>query len=153
MDEKQWILVIAGCAAVAFLVWFFKKLKAAQDEIKATIEERFSGQKIHMHDRLALHVAQQSSGYSQKRGNGNLILTDHELFFAMPCPKTIHTIPLKSILRIERPTRMGGKCMMKPLLKVCFKTETGEEDAIGFHVKELDRWESEIRSRSGLPTF
>ena len=78
-----------------------------------------------MRDPLALHVAQESRGYSQRRGNGNLILTDEELFFAMPIPRVVLSIPLKTIDDIERVSRMCGQNPGKPLLKIHFKTEKG----------------------------
>ncbi len=147
MEHSQILLVVIGCGVVGVLVWFFTKLKRVQDEIKELIAQRFAGQEIRLRDKLALHMAQQSCGYSQKRGNGELILTDQELFFAMTLPKKIISIPLRAIGEIERPTRMCGQSIMKPLLKVNFTTDTGEHDAVAFHVKELDRWESEIKIR------
>jgi len=123
------------------------KLKKTQDEIKELIEHRFAGQTIHLRDPLALHIARQSRGYSQRRGNGNLILTDKELFFAMTIPKTIISIPLDTIIGVERVGRICGQCILKTLMKVNFKTESGDEDAIAWHVKELDQWEREILSR------
>ncbi len=65
----------------------------------------------------------------------------------MPIPKKIISIPLRAIGQIERPYRMGGKCILKPLLKVNFIAENNIKDAIGFSVKDLDSWESEIRKR------
>lgn len=147
---SNFLVLIFVILSILFIISFFKKLKKTQDELKELITQRFEGQTIHLRDPIAFLVAQQSRGYSQRQGNGNLILTDHELFFAMTIPKTIISIPLKTIKNIERPLRMCGQCIMKKLLKINFTTPEGTETAIAWYVKELDRWENEILSRKNL---
>ena len=63
--------------------------------------------------------------------------------------QAIARLGMRSIREIETPSRMCGQSIMKPLLKVNFKTENGEDDAVGWYVKELDRWVSEINKRKG----
>ena len=75
MDGKTILLVVLGALGIAAIVFFFIKLKKTQDEIRDMIARRFAGKKILLRDPHALHVAQESRGYSQKRGNGDLILT------------------------------------------------------------------------------
>ena len=86
MEDKTVLLAVLGILAVPAVTFFFVKLKRAQDEVEELIARRFARKVIHLRDPHALHVARASRGYSQSRGNGDLILTDEELFFAMPMP-------------------------------------------------------------------
>ena len=143
------ILWGGGVVLVILLSLFFMKLKKNQDEIRKLIADKFPEHEIRLHAPHAYHMARQSRGYGQRRGNGNLILTDKELFFAMSFPKTIYSIPLETIGEIETPRRMGGKSMVMRMLKVNFKTENGEDEAVGWIVKDLDTWVAEITLRKG----
>ncbi len=87
MEISNTFLVIIAIIAFIFIFQFFAKLKRTQDELKALADQRFEGKTIHLQDPLALLIAQQSRGYGQRRGNGNLILSDDELFFTMTIPR------------------------------------------------------------------
>ena len=149
LDIPPYVLWGGGVVLVIVLTLFFMKLKKNQDEIRKIITDTFPEHEIRMHAPHAYHMARQSHGYGQSRGNGNLILTDKELFFAMAFPKTIYSIPLESIGEIETPRRMNGRSIMRRMLKVNFKTENGEDEAVGWIVQDLDTWVAEITMRKG----
>ena len=149
LDIPPYALWGGGVVLVIVLTLFFMKLKKNQDEIKKLIADKFPEHEIRLQAPHAYHMARQSRGYGQSRGNGNLILTDKELFFAMAFPKTIYSIPLETIGEIETPTRMGGKSMAIRMLKVNFKTENGKDEAVGWIVQDLDAWVAELTMRKG----
>ena len=110
--------------AVVALFFFFKRLKANQDEIKALISERFPEEDIILQNPLAYCMGNKSK-IVQKQGNGPLILTEKELFFAMRFPLVIISIPLSSITSVEQTKRetvrsnrplftSGARCFVPP---------------------------------------
>jgi len=119
-------------------------LKRKQDEVEANFQKRFAGKKIRFMDKYALYVARQSDGYSHFRGMGYLVLTEDELFFERQLDRKIITIPIGSIVKVERTKRLGGQSLGKMMLKVVFETQDGEQDAIAWKVKELEQWIKEI---------
>ena len=146
MEPKTIIAIVLGTLAVPLIVVFFMKLKKNQDEIAALIKKKFGRKKIVLRDRLAYLVAQQSRGYSQRQGNGNLILTADELFLALTMPMNLISIPMQNIGELERVSRMNGQQVTGPwILKIHYTDDQGQADALGLKLKEAERWETEIR--------
>lgn len=137
----KWIICIV---IVGIVVVFFVLLKRKQDEVKASIQKRFAGKNILFMDECALYVARQSDGYSHFRGVGYLVLTEDELYFERQLDRKITIIPTGSIVAAERTKRLGGQSPGKMMLKVVFKIQGGEQDAIAWKVRELERWIKEI---------
>jgi len=131
-------IVFAGIVTV-----FFVHLKRKQDEIEANFQRRFAGKKIQFVDKHALYVARESDGYSHFRGQGYLVLTEDELYFERQLVKRIIKIPTGSILKVDKTKRLAGQGPGM-MLKVVFRKEDGEQDAIGWKVKELEQWIKEI---------
>lgn len=101
---------------------------------------KFEGQEIRKKAHSANFFGQESKGRGQWRGNGVLILTTEELFFEMWLPKRILRIPLSSIQKIETVKAHLGKTRFKPLLKVVFTNEAGEQDSGAWLVRDLQDW-------------
>ncbi len=140
-------IIIVGIAIIIIIyliVIFFIYLKRRQDEVEANFQKRFAGKKIKIMDKSALYVAKQSDGYSHFKGNGYLVLTEDELYFERRVVKKLIIIPIGSIVKAESTRRLGGKSVGKMMLKVVFLTETGEQDAVAWKVKELEQWINEI---------
>jgi len=152
MDSRVTILLVLAALAVPLIVLFFIRLRRNQDEIQALIEAKFGGKNMIVRDPMAYLVAQQSRGYSQNQGNGNLILTEDELFFAMTMPKTVISIPRKNVGEVKRVSRMCAQQRLgQVILKIQYTDDLGREDALGLKLKDMDRWETEIgkmRSRA-----
>jgi hypothetical protein len=138
------VAVVLGVLTVAGAVLFFVRLKRNQDEIAALIDARFAGRPIMRHAPHAYLVAQQSRGFSQRQGCGPLILTEDELFFALPLPLTVFSIPLERIGAMEHTSRMGGKGILGTMLEVHYTDARGEPDALGLKLKDREQWEAEI---------
>ena len=147
----KWVLGIIGVVFACIVIIFFTHLKSKQDEIEANFQKKFAGKKIQFMDKHALYVARESDGYSHFRGQGYLVLTEDGLFFERQLVKKIIEIPIGSIVRVEKTKRLAGQGPGM-MLKVVFKTRNGAQDAVGWKVKELERWIDEIsltvRSRS-----
>jgi len=139
----KFIIFIIGIIFVGFVIIFFVHLKRKQDEIEANFQKRFAGKKIQFMDKHALYVAKESDGYSHFRGQGHLVLTEDELYFERQLVKKIIKIPTGSIVKVDKTKRLGGQGPGM-MLKVVFKTQDGEQDAIGWKVKELEQWIKEI---------
>jgi hypothetical protein len=133
-----------GIITVGVVIVFFVYLKRKQNELKASIQKRFAGKNIQFMDKYALYVAKQSDGYSHFRGSGYLVLTEDELYFERQLDRKKIIIPIGSIVKVERTRRLGGQSPGKMMLKVVFKTQDGEQDAIAWKVKELEQWIKEI---------
>jgi hypothetical protein len=144
MDSNTIILIVLGSLSVPAIVAFFMKLKRQQDEIIALIKTRFDPRKTILRDKVFL-IAQQSRGYSQRQGLGDLILTKDELFFALPMPKVVISIPLNNIGVIEQVRRMCAKQGLRPFHKIHYTDDQGDADAIGVRPKDMTRWKAEIR--------
>ncbi|NDJ75210.1 MAG: hypothetical protein GYB65_03035 [Chloroflexi bacterium] len=74
------------------------------------------------------------------KGNGILALTDRDLRFAQLVPRREYVIPLSAITRLEHP-RIWARSSRAgmPLFAVYFQQD-GEEDAIGFGVRDKKAW-------------
>ncbi len=112
--------------------WFQRKDK--------DILENFQGGKIILKSNFANFFGQESKGRGQIRGNGLLILTEDELFFAMYLPKREFHIPIRSISNIETTNKHLGKTKLRALLKVNFSNEIGNADSCAWLVGDLDKW-------------
>jgi hypothetical protein len=86
----------------------------------------------------------ESGGPWQVRGNGNLALTEDELLFAQWAPDRLLRIPRRSIVEASQVKSHLGKRIGRPLLRVAWTRDNGEEDSIAFWVKDLDRWLAEL---------
>jgi len=157
MGPKEIIVIILGVLAVPAIILFFIKLKQRQDEVKALIEKKFRHKKIILRDPIAFFIAQQSRGYSQRQGNGNLILTEDELFLVLTVPYVLISIPVQNIGEMQRVSRMNGQQPLgRKMLKIHYMDNQGNEDALGIRLKQVDQWEAEIRklqARSTSPTL
>ncbi len=112
--------------------WFHKKDKE--------ILKNFEGKEIIMRSSFANFFGQESKGVKQVRGNGLIVLTKDELYFEMYAPKRQFNVPLKSISKIETVKWHLKKTKSRPLLKVIYKNELGENDSLAWLVRDLDSW-------------
>jgi hypothetical protein len=137
----KWTIV----AIVVFVtIILFVLLKRKQDELGENFKKRFSGKDIQYMDKYALYVATKSDGYKHFRGSGYLVLTNKELYFERLFKKKIIILPISSILNVGKTMRLAGQSPGSLMLKVTYKTQDGENDAIAWKVKDLERWIREV---------
>ena len=104
------------------------------------IHEKFEKEKVLIFDDIANFFGLESLGIWKVRGNGVLLLTDEELFFGMWKPKKALIIPVKFIMKIINPKSHMHKSVFRPLLKVIFTNETGNNDSAAWFVQDLNEW-------------
>jgi len=104
------------------------------------IHEKLEEDKIIIYDDMANFFGLESLGTWKVRGNGVLILTEEELLFGMWKPKKELIIPVKSITEIMNPKSHMHKSVFRPLLKVIFKNEEGNNDSAAWFVQDLNKW-------------
>ena len=132
-----WLII---AIAILCIGAFFFILKNKQNKLEEHFQKRFSNRAIQNLDKSALYVARESDGLSHFRGIGYLVLTEKELFFERQLKSIIIHIPISSIISIGKTKRLGGQSPGPLMLKVIFKDQSGETDAIAWKVRELDGW-------------
>ena len=136
-----WVLILLAVTVIAAGLGYVKKKEI---ELEASFQERFAGKNIRFMDKHAVFIAQQSNGYSHVRGMGYLVLTDEELYYKRQFGNKVLSIPLSSIVHVGQTSRLAGQSPGRSMLKVAFTTPAGQEDAVAWRVKELQRWIDEI---------
>ena len=137
------VILLIVLSATLFLVgtWLKSRMKSAAREA----EENYAGEGI-LRLEGANFFGQKSLGMAQGRGNGILVLTKMRLVFRMLLPERTHEIRLESIGSIEHPMTFLGKTKGVRLTVVNYTNEEGEQDAMGWAVKNPDDWAEAIRS-------
>jgi hypothetical protein len=135
--------VFFGSAAIGYLAGLFG-LKTLEKKRAAEALNKFKEQRICGVSSNVNFFGQESLGVTQMRGNGVLVLTEHELFFQMWAPQKELRIKSAAIIGVENPKTFLGKTKFKPLLKVIFKNEKNEIDSAAWLVNKLYGWQSAI---------
>ncbi len=89
---------------------------------------------------------QESLGVRQIRGNGVLLLTNDELIFELWLPKRILRIPISSIIGLDQTKWHLKKTKGVNLLKVLFTNEENNADSAAWQVRDIEDWNSFLRS-------
>jgi hypothetical protein len=89
----------------------------------------------------------ESRGPRQVRGNGWLVLTPDELRFRMWVPDRETRIPRAAVTAVETDRSWLGKRVGATLLVVRWRTPEGGEDAMAWHVRDLDGWLAALEAR------
>ena len=104
------------------------------------IHEKLEEKNILIFDDMVNFFGLESLGIWKTRGNGVLMLTEEELLFGMGKPKKELIIPVKSITEITNPKSHMHKSVFRPLLKVMFKNEKGDNDSAAWFIQDLHKW-------------
>jgi hypothetical protein len=127
------ILITLGVMAAAFALAFLWLRNLARRRQKAMLQRYPNARSIISG---ANFFGQESKGVFQTRGNGTLAITDTELVFEKWVPRREYVIPLNQIVAIEMPKSFLGKTTFTPLLKIVYRTDAGEQDAIAWSVRD-----------------
>jgi len=104
------------------------------------IHEKLEKEKSLIFDDMVNFFGLESLGIWKVRGKGVLMLTEEELLFGMWKPKKELIISVKSITKITNPKSHLHKSVFRPLLKVMFKNEKGNNDSAAWFVQDLNKW-------------
>jgi hypothetical protein len=135
------ILITVAVMAVAFAAAFGWLRRLARRRYAVMMERYPNARKVIYG---AHFFGQESKGVFQTRGNGTLVITDHELVFEKWVPQKEYVIPLNRIVTIEMPNSFLGKTTFTPLVKVVYRTDTGEQDAIAWSVRDAAGLKSQL---------
>jgi hypothetical protein len=108
------------------------------------IKRKFAGKQVVRESVGANFFGQSSRGLGQIRGNGVLVLTPVELYFVMFVPRKELAIPLSDVTSVSTPRTHLGKTVGMRLLRVDFRSPSGE-DAAAWAVRDVDEWSSAVR--------
>ena len=125
------VVVVFAIIAVVFLA--LQRVATARAQ---AARERFPNAKMIFPS--ANFYGQESQGVMQLRGNGTLVLTDSELYFGMWLPQREFHIPISAIEKVETPTSFLGKTNFRPLVKVVYRNEAGQTDAMAWLVQNVE---------------
>lgn len=130
-----WLILLS-----TVLLWATRRLGRRREK---EILTQFDAQKIVL-QAAANFFGQQSRGRGQLRGNGLLILTNDELYFAMWWPRREWRLPRGKITGAEIVKSFLGRTRFQPLLKINFLNATGQADIAAWLVAEPEKWQEKI---------
>ena len=135
------IVVFIALAFAAVLIPVFRRAKRVRREL----EQELGGMVRRSANVGGLGL--QSRGRGQVRGNGRLVLTDVELRFRQWIPQRETTIPLAAVISVGTERSWLGKWVGSKLLCVRWRTPDGSEDAMAWHLRDLDGWLGAIEAQ------
>jgi hypothetical protein len=134
------------CTGFLLLLLLIKRSKA-EAEKKAEISTGDSA--VLFKDSSANFFGQESKGHMQIRGNGIFIITDENILFYRYLPQMELKIPVENIIAVESAGSFLGKSIFRPLLKIKFKTPSGNQDTAAWYLKEQEKAIKIISPRKG----
>ena len=138
VESNGLLIEIAIFAIVAIgLFVLFAIIKKKRTEQISEVKEKFNVKDILFSDNSANFFGQKSNGISQVRGNGILLVTEHEIYFSLLMPRKEVCIPVKQIIAITSETSFLGKSKFKPLLVIQFKDRAGNLDSAAWLIRDL----------------
>ncbi len=142
--ETEFTAAISVIFGVLFLFVLLKLLFSyTRKKLENHILKKFDKNDILGATTDANFFGEQSKGAKQLRGNGALILTKDQLYFARAVPFKEYTIPLKSVSKVSLPNSFNGRSILSTLLCIQYKTGS-ESDAIAWAVKDPGSWKKAI---------
>ena len=143
------IAVVIGIVLLTVILYLvLMQVRVKQMKQANRLLEEFKEENIIAYTSAANYIGVESSGYEQVRGNGFLILTSHFLLFERLAPQKRLLIPLRKTYRVDQVSSFLGRRNIKPILRVAFTNEEGEQDTLGIVLRDPDKWEQLIHAAS-----
>jgi hypothetical protein len=120
--------------------------KKTRTRIAAELRDHLGPERIVALDDSANFFGVESKGKWQMRGNGVLAAADAEIVFVMWFPRREVRVPRDRVTGIERVKWHLGKSVGRTLLLVRFTNEQGRPDSVAWLVRDLDAWETALRT-------
>ena len=133
-------------AVVLYLV--LMQIRVKQMKQANRLLEEYKEENILAYTSAANYIGVESSGYEQLRGNSFLLLTSHFLLLERLAPEKRIMIPLRKIFRVDQVSSFLGRRNLKPILRVAFSNDEGEQDTLGILLRDPDKWEQLIHAAS-----
>ncbi|MDQ3933145.1 MAG: hypothetical protein M3340_00770 [Actinomycetota bacterium] len=140
------ILVFVALAFAVALIPISRRAKRVRTELEEELGDTIR--------RLAnvSGLGLRSRGRGQVRGNGWLVLTPEELRFRQWIPQRETTIPLAAVTSVGTERTWLGKWVGSKLLRVRWRTSDGSEDAMAWHVPDLEGWLAALHGNRDRPS-
>jgi hypothetical protein len=148
MPGWGWVVVAVVAADAVAFVAFLRLLRSRSARATAGTARALEGAPAVLEDPGASYRGRTSR--REVVGNGHLSLGEEALVFTQWVPHRTITIPRASIVAVDRTRRHAGR-IGPAVLRVRYRDETGAEDAVGFGVRDLPRWLSELRAGGSPP--
>ena len=147
---KMWIAVIAVIVGVVFVAVIVPALvhRAIGPNLDERIAKVYRQEQVILKDVRALSLGLESTGVTQARGNGALVVTANELHWFQFTPSWDLRIPRASITAVQTRRSHLGKSLAKDLLYVAFVID-GKPDSFAWNVTDLPAWLAELGKSSG----
>ena len=140
---------VIGLALVTVLLYLvLMQVRVKQIKQANRLLEEYKEENIVAYTSAANYIGVESSGYEQIRGNSFLLLTSHFLLLERLAPEKRLMIPLRKIYRVDQVSSFLGRRNIKPILRVAFSNEEGEQDTLGVLLRDPDKWEQLIHAAS-----
>lgn len=133
-------IVIVVFIGIGLLLW----LKSLKENVVKPARQQYPDALLQTE---ALFMGVESNGIWQMSGNGLLVMTHDSLHFTRYAAKREIHIPLKNIESLETPRSFRGKSKGRPLLKINFRNDEGQSDAMGLWVPNLASVKQAISER------
>jgi hypothetical protein len=144
MSESINILLPLFAGLIVFLVVVRSAVGYVKRRALQEVRRKYAGRSIIRQSVGANFFGRSSGGLGQIRGNGVLLLTADELYFLMFAPRKELSVPLDSVTSVTTPRSHLGKSVGMRLLRVDFRSETGE-DAAAWALRDVDGWTAALR--------
>jgi hypothetical protein len=148
VDELLSIVLPLLAGLVVFLAVMRGIMALVRRKLYQQVRQKFAGQTIVRMSIGANFFGQTSKGLGQIRGNGALVLTPNQLYFALFAPRRELTIQLGDVVSLFTPRVHLGKTVGAKLLRVDYRADGGE-DAAAWAVRDLEEWVSDIERYRG----
>lgn len=132
--------VLPAALLIVTLILGFLFLRNLQARRAKEVMSKFQGKQVYAMSSGANFIGQQSKGRGRLRGNGVFVLGDKGIYFEMWVPRRTVSIPYKNVVSVETPTSFMGRFTGIKMLKVVFRNENNETDAVGWSISHVDRY-------------
>jgi len=150
-NQKTFILLVP--VLIAVLIIIFKRISGNLKRRRAEeLFQNYHKDRIIYFSREVNFFGRKSEGKFSIRGNGSLILTPDQLHFKKWIPHEDLIIPLNQIENVEKVNSFLGKSKNRPLLKIEFKNNQGENDSAAWLLENMHSWENVLKDNLNAQT-
>lgn len=142
------VFVVVGVLVVNVLLWLFlmTRLKKLVNTRLAELRKRYPDRDVLLIAPTSNLIGRESPSGKMLRGNGTALLTRDKLVFELWLPKTELLIPRNRIKAVSEVKAFAGKSIMRPLLRVDYRNEQGEDEALALYLPDHGAWKTKLEA-------
>jgi hypothetical protein len=146
--ETFFTIVIGIVLFTVLLYVILMQVRVKQVKQANQLLEEFSEENILGYTTSVNYIGVESSGLEQIRGNGFLMLSSHFLLFERLTPNKRIMIPLRKVYRVDQVPSFLGRRNIKPVVRIAFADDRGNQDKLGLLLRDPDKWQHLIQAAS-----